>query len=119
CVGLSGLFRLRLGSVINWIGPALSWSCASSGPPCAPSAVSDFVTPLLAGANAGRFEKILPKFCDVVAANLLRAADVGCAALAGASAPTPPPTAAAPTPTPIRPRKPRRLYRLAAPLAIP
>src|SRR5690242_16322384 len=113
CVGLSGLFTLSAGFVISATGPAVSWSCASSRPPWAPSANRFFVTPLFAGANAGRLGKIRPKCCASVVTNRLRA---GAPNTAGASVPEmPPPAATAPAPMPARTRNPRRLYRGGAP----
>jgi hypothetical protein len=113
-VVLSGLLTLNAGFVISAIGPALSWSCASSGPPCAPSASSDLVTPFEAGANAGRLGKSRPKCCASVDTNRLRA---GAARTTPATEPeTPPPTATAPAPTPALTRNPRLLYRDRAPV---
>ena len=105
-VGLSGLFTLRLGSVISLTGPALSWSAASSSPPRAPSARSNLVTPLLAGANGSNLRKIRPKCCEPVETKRLCA---GAAVIGPASDPEMPPlTTTAPAPSPRRFRKPRR-----------
>jgi hypothetical protein len=106
CVGLSGLFALRTGSVISLTGPALRSSRASSSPPCAPSASSDFVIPWFAVANGGSSPNRRPKCCASVETNRLRAA-LTSTGRAKASAARPP-SASAPAPRPSLARNSRR-----------
>src|SRR2546425_2685371 len=66
CVGLFGLFALRLRSVISNTGPLVRSSFASKRPPGFPRSASAARTASVAAANGGRFGNIRPNVVGLV-----------------------------------------------------
>jgi hypothetical protein len=107
CVGLFGLFALRLRSVISNTGTLVRSSFASKSPPGFPRSASAARTASVAAANGGRFGNIRPNVVGLVETVALRAAT----ARGAVAAPTAPENATAPAPAPACLRKARLLYR--------